>query len=97
MSAVANWMRGWNMLLNKVGCWIIYGFSMMIILLIWRKDLQDYHGGWAALLDNSLFCIPVEYRERYPLHVAKNKTREIIKKAGKLLCACHEMLAAAHT
>jgi hypothetical protein len=85
MSAVANWMRGWNMLLNMFDDYPPH----------WRKDLQDYHGGWAALLDNSLFCIPVEYRERYPLHVAKNKTREIIKKAGKLLCAWPEMLAAA--
>ena len=61
----------------------------------WRKDIQDCHSGWAALLDDPFFGIPVEYRERYPLDAAKNKTRDIVMKTGKLLCAWPEMLAAA--
>jgi hypothetical protein len=61
----------------------------------WRKDIQACHSGWAAVLDDPFFGIPVEYRERYPLHAAKIKTRDIVMKAGKLLWAWPEMLAAA--
>jgi len=61
----------------------------------WRKDIQECHSGWAALFDDPFFGIPVEYREKYPLHDAKNKTRDIVMKAGKLLYAWPEMLAAA--
>ena len=85
MTAAANWMRGLNMLLSMFDDYPAH----------WRKDLQDFHSGWTALLDDPLFCIPIEYRERYPVHIAKNKTRDIIKKAGGLLCTWPEMLAAA--
>ena len=85
MTAAANWMRGLNMLLNMFDDYPLH----------WRKDLQDFHSGWTALLNDPLFCIPIEYRERYPVEVARSKTRDIIKKAGKLLCAWPEMLAAA--
>jgi len=61
----------------------------------WRKDIQACHSGWAALMDDPFFGIPIEYRERYPLHTAKIKTRDIVMKAGELLCAWPEMLAAA--
>lgn len=85
VSAQANWMRSCSMLLSAFDDYPPH----------WRKDIQECHSGWAALFDDPFFGIPVEYREKYPLHDAKNKTRDIVMKAGKLLCAWPEMLAAA--
>lgn len=84
-TAQASWMRSCSTLLSAFDDCPPH----------WRKGIQDCHNGWAALLDDPFFCIPVEYRERYPLHAAKIKTRDIVMKAGKLLCAWPEMLAAA--
>jgi hypothetical protein len=81
----ANWLRSYSMLLSAFDDYPPH----------WRKDMQDCHSGWAALLEDPFFGIPVEYRERYPLDAAKNKTRDIVMKTGKLLCAWPEMLAAA--
>jgi hypothetical protein len=61
----------------------------------WRMDLRDMQAHQAALLTNPANLIPSEYIERYPVDLAKAKTKELVRKTGEMLRAWPDILMAA--
>jgi hypothetical protein len=40
-------------------------------------------------------CVPIELKQAFPIDVAREKTRDLIRKVGALLCAWPDLVDAA--
>src|SRR5712671_249123 len=81
----AQWMRGWQIAMSSSQEYPDY----------WQQDVKTMHAESAQMLADTLNFIPAELRQLYPIDVAQAKTQQIVRMAGRLLCAWPDILEAA--
>jgi hypothetical protein len=61
----------------------------------WQQEMLKWHVQTVEQLEDATSFVPYEFKNLYPVHVAKAKTRELLAQAGRLLFAWPDLIEAA--